>query len=154
MPSSTCARHAACIGAATTGRFALFQALRNGSYVSVGSWANPVYRLLNVFLSDVTGVEERRAPVDIFFRTLADTHERHAAAIILSGGPNSVYGESVPTAVPDMELALLRTTIAPGGVLPPPGAAQASSTRSPGSGVRRYPHRMAASSWTVNQPSR
>jgi len=33
---------------------AFFQALRNGSYVSVGSWANPVYRLLDVFLPAVT----------------------------------------------------------------------------------------------------
>lgn len=30
---------------------AFFQALRNGGYVSVGSWANPVFRLLNLFLS-------------------------------------------------------------------------------------------------------
>ena len=30
-----------------------------------------------------------------------------------------LIGAGVPTAVPDMELALLRTTIAPGGVLPP-----------------------------------
>ena len=28
---------------------AFFQALRNGSYVSVGSWANPVFRLLDLF---------------------------------------------------------------------------------------------------------
>jgi alpha-1,6-mannosyltransferase len=28
---------------------AFFQALRNGGYVSVGSWANPVFRLLDVF---------------------------------------------------------------------------------------------------------
>jgi alpha-1,6-mannosyltransferase len=30
---------------------AFFQALRNGSYVSVGSWANPVFRLLDVFMT-------------------------------------------------------------------------------------------------------
>ena len=29
--------------------------------------------------------EERKAPVDLFFRTLADTHGPHAAAIVLSG---------------------------------------------------------------------
>ena len=31
---------------------AFFQVLRNGSYVSVGSWANPVFLLLNLFLED------------------------------------------------------------------------------------------------------
>jgi alpha-1,6-mannosyltransferase len=30
---------------------ALLQALRNGGYVSVGSWANPLYRLLDVFMT-------------------------------------------------------------------------------------------------------
>jgi len=30
---------------------AFLQALRNGRYVSVGSWANPLYRLLDVFLT-------------------------------------------------------------------------------------------------------
>ena len=30
---------------------AFFQALRNGSYVSVGSWANPVYRFFDLFMS-------------------------------------------------------------------------------------------------------
>jgi alpha-1,6-mannosyltransferase len=30
---------------------AFLQALRNGGYVSVGSWANPLYRLLDVFLT-------------------------------------------------------------------------------------------------------
>nr|WP_294690616.1 polyprenol phosphomannose-dependent alpha 1,6 mannosyltransferase MptB [uncultured Friedmanniella sp.] len=30
---------------------AFFQALRNGGYVSVGSWANPVFRLLDVFMT-------------------------------------------------------------------------------------------------------
>ena len=30
---------------------AFFQALRNGSYVSVGSWANPVFRFLDLFLT-------------------------------------------------------------------------------------------------------
>ena len=35
------------------------------------------------------------------------------------GVDGSLLGAGVPTAVPDMELALLRTTMAPGGVLPP-----------------------------------
>ena len=35
------------------------------------------------------------------------------------GVDSTLIGAGVPTAVPDMELALLRTTIAPGGVLPP-----------------------------------
>lgn len=30
---------------------AFFQALRNGGYVSVGSWANPVFRFLDVFMT-------------------------------------------------------------------------------------------------------
>jgi alpha-1,6-mannosyltransferase len=30
---------------------AFFQSLRNGGYVSVGSWANPFYRLLDVFMT-------------------------------------------------------------------------------------------------------
>jgi len=30
---------------------AFFQALRNGSYVSVGSWANPVFRLFELFMT-------------------------------------------------------------------------------------------------------
>jgi alpha-1,6-mannosyltransferase len=33
---------------------ALVQVLRNGSYVSVGSWANPVYRFLHLFVTSVT----------------------------------------------------------------------------------------------------
>ena len=32
---------------------AFFQVLRNGSYVSVGSWANPVYRFFDVFMTSV-----------------------------------------------------------------------------------------------------
>ncbi|HEX8558393.1 MAG TPA: chemotaxis protein CheB [Pyrinomonadaceae bacterium] len=36
-------------------------------------------------LSDVTSEEERRAPVDIFFRTLADAHGPRAACVVLSG---------------------------------------------------------------------
>ena len=36
-------------------------------------------------LSDVTGFEERRAPVDIFFRTLGNSHESQAVCVVLSG---------------------------------------------------------------------
>jgi two-component system CheB/CheR fusion protein len=36
-------------------------------------------------LSDVTGYEQRRAPVDIFFRTLADTHDSRAVCVVFSG---------------------------------------------------------------------
>jgi two-component system CheB/CheR fusion protein len=44
-------------------------------------------------LSDVTGVEERRAPVDIFFRTLAESHGANAACVVLSGtGANGSMG--------------------------------------------------------------
>ncbi|HEX6182988.1 MAG TPA: CheR family methyltransferase, partial [Pyrinomonadaceae bacterium] len=44
-------------------------------------------------LSDVTRVEERRAPVDIFFRTLAESHRERAACVVLSGtGANGSMG--------------------------------------------------------------
>ncbi|HEY8560145.1 MAG TPA: PAS domain S-box protein [Pyrinomonadaceae bacterium] len=36
-------------------------------------------------LSEITSFEERRAPVDIFFRSLAESHESRAVAVILSG---------------------------------------------------------------------
>ncbi len=36
-------------------------------------------------LQDPDGPRSRRAPIDLFFRTLADTHGRNAAAVILSG---------------------------------------------------------------------
>src|SRR5687768_201410 len=39
----------------------------------------------SLVLSDVTGVEERRAPVDIFFRTLAESQRGRAACVVLSG---------------------------------------------------------------------
>ncbi|MDT5271074.1 MAG: two-component system, chemotaxis family, CheB/CheR fusion protein [Acidobacteriota bacterium] len=39
----------------------------------------------SLVLSEVTRVEERRAPVDIFFRTLAETHGSRAACVVLSG---------------------------------------------------------------------
>jgi two-component system, chemotaxis family, CheB/CheR fusion protein len=38
-----------------------------------------------LLLSDVIGFEERRAPIDIFFRTLADTHDSRAVCVVLSG---------------------------------------------------------------------
>src|SRR6185436_6509948 len=38
-------------------------------------------------------LEERRAPVDIFFRTLAESHGARAVAVVLSGtGPNGSNG--------------------------------------------------------------
>jgi two-component system CheB/CheR fusion protein len=36
-------------------------------------------------LSDVNGYQERRAPIDIFFRTLADTHDSRAVCAVMSG---------------------------------------------------------------------
>jgi two-component system CheB/CheR fusion protein len=36
-------------------------------------------------LKPVTSFEERRAPIDIFFRTLADNHDARSVAVILSG---------------------------------------------------------------------
>ncbi len=38
-----------------------------------------------LLLSEIKGFEERRAPIDIFFRTLADTHDSRAVCVILSG---------------------------------------------------------------------
>ena len=44
-------------------------------------------------LSEITRVEERRAPVDIFFRTLADSQRARAVSVILSGtGANGSMG--------------------------------------------------------------
>ena len=44
-------------------------------------------------LSHVTGYEERRAPVDIFFRTLAEEHHSRAVSITMSGmGANGSMG--------------------------------------------------------------
>jgi two-component system, chemotaxis family, CheB/CheR fusion protein len=46
---------------------------------------------LNV--SDVISFEARRAPVDIFFRTLAEAKDAHAVCVVLSGtGPNGSMG--------------------------------------------------------------
>jgi two-component system CheB/CheR fusion protein len=36
-------------------------------------------------VSEVTGFAERRAPIDIFFRTLADTHDSRAVCVVMSG---------------------------------------------------------------------
>lgn len=44
-------------------------------------------------LAEIKGYEERRAPVDIFFRTLATEHTTRAVAVILSGtGANGSMG--------------------------------------------------------------
>jgi two-component system, chemotaxis family, CheB/CheR fusion protein len=44
-------------------------------------------------VSEVTSFEERRAPVDIFFRTLAESHHNRAVAVVLSGtGANGSMG--------------------------------------------------------------
>ena len=44
-------------------------------------------------VSDTLQIDERRAPVDIFFRTLADTHGPRAVSIVLSGtGPDGSNG--------------------------------------------------------------
>lgn len=39
----------------------------------------------DLVVSTVTSVEERRAPIDIFFRTLAESHRSRAVCVILSG---------------------------------------------------------------------
>ncbi len=39
----------------------------------------------HIVVSPVQTVEERRAPIDIFFRTLAESHQAHAVALVLSG---------------------------------------------------------------------
>lgn len=47
----------------------------------------------SIIVSPNTQIEERRAPVDIFFRTLADEHGSRAIAVILSGsGANGSMG--------------------------------------------------------------
>lgn len=44
-------------------------------------------------LSEMTRFEERRAPVDIFFRTLADSHRSYAVCVVMSGtGANGSMG--------------------------------------------------------------
>ena len=39
----------------------------------------------HLVLSPLQRLEERRAPVDMFFRTLAETHGRRAVSVVLSG---------------------------------------------------------------------
>ncbi len=54
-----------------------------------------VFRCVTVLLSSrpMQTVEERRAPVDIFFRTLAESHDSRAVAVVLSGtGANGSMG--------------------------------------------------------------
>jgi two-component system CheB/CheR fusion protein len=47
----------------------------------------------HLVLSDITRIEERRAPVDVFFRTLAESVGSSAVAVILSGtGANGSMG--------------------------------------------------------------
>ena len=58
----------------------------------------PPNKMLNIgdgklTLADFTGPEQRRAPVDAFFRALADTHGPRAVCVVLSGtGPNGSAG--------------------------------------------------------------
>src|SRR5262245_13522559 len=43
--------------------------------------------------SEITRIEERRAPVDVFFRTLADAHGAYSVCVVLSGtGANGSMG--------------------------------------------------------------
>ena len=47
----------------------------------------------HIVAAPISGPEERRAPVDLFFRTLADAYGRNAVSIVLSGtGPNGSSG--------------------------------------------------------------
>lgn len=47
----------------------------------------------HIIVSPNTQIEDRRAPIDIFFRTLADEHDSRAIAVILSGtGANGSMG--------------------------------------------------------------
>lgn len=47
----------------------------------------------HIIVSQNTQIEERRAPVDIFFRTLAESHGESAVAVVLSGtGANGSMG--------------------------------------------------------------
>ena len=49
---------------------AFFQALRNGGYVSVGSWANPVFRFLDLFMTGTARQGRRRG--DLLRRPVRD----------------------------------------------------------------------------------
>ncbi len=47
----------------------------------------------SIVVEEMAGAEERRAPVDMFFRSLADSHGARAACVVLSGtGPNGSAG--------------------------------------------------------------
>ena len=47
----------------------------------------------HIVVSDMAGRDERRAPIDFFFRALADARGSHSAAIVLSGtGPDGSAG--------------------------------------------------------------
>ena len=47
----------------------------------------------SIVVKPIKTVEERRAPVDIFFRTLAESHKANAIGVILSGtGANGSMG--------------------------------------------------------------
>jgi two-component system CheB/CheR fusion protein len=47
----------------------------------------------SLVVSGITRVEQRRAPVDVFFRALADAHGARSASVVLSGtGPNGSAG--------------------------------------------------------------
>lgn len=47
----------------------------------------------HIIVSEIHTVEERRAPVDIFFRTLAESHRERAVSVVLSGtGANGSMG--------------------------------------------------------------
>ena len=47
----------------------------------------------SIVVEEMAGQEERRAPVDLFFRSLADAHGARAACVVLSGtGPNGSSG--------------------------------------------------------------
>jgi chemotaxis response regulator CheB len=47
----------------------------------------------HLLVADITRAEQRRAPVDLFFRTLADAHGSRSAAVVLSGtGPDGSSG--------------------------------------------------------------
>jgi len=47
----------------------------------------------HLMLAEMIGIQERRSPVDLFFRTLAETNESRAVSVILSGtGANGSMG--------------------------------------------------------------
>src|SRR5262249_646093 len=46
-----------------------------------------------LIIADITRPEQRRAPVDVFFRALADSHGSRSVCIVMSGtGPNGSAG--------------------------------------------------------------